>query len=358
MRIEFNVQWQTTNTNQELDQRLLPLLEEIHQSGSLQAAAKEIKVSYRTAWELIRYWNEAFHAPLCIKERGRGSKLSPLGHKLIETKRNIDIDYAKTLLPIADKLNNEINALIGQNISKQRCIASCSHDLAINHLQSICEKSGQYDIEFQSRGSLENLKLLNTHQIDIAGFHFPEGVLVESLAPAYSQWLDDEKLILIQLASREQGLIVKPSIAEHVTSINGLTRRSLRFVNRQKGSGTRAIFDELIKQNGINKKDINGYQKEEFTHSAVAALISSGHADVGFGLKAAATEFELSFLPMITESYVLAMQKSLAKEVISEVRLIMKDKKLKAKINKLPGYSTKLTGKVIHAHKLLSTANA
>ena len=61
---------------------------------------------------------------------------------------------------------------------------------------------------------------------------------------------------------------------------------------------------------------------------------------------------------MITESYVLAMQKSLAKEVISEVRLIMKDKKLKAKINKLPGYSTKLTGKVIHAHKLLSTTNA
>jgi len=358
MRIEFNVQWQTTDANQELDQRLLPLLEEIHQSGSLQAAAKEIKVSYRTAWELIRYWNEAFHAPLCIKERGRGSKLSPLGQKLIETKRNIDTDYAKTLLPISDKLNTEIKALIGQKISKQRSIASCSHDLAINHLQSICEKTGHCDIEFQSRGSLENLKLLNTHQIDIAGFHFPEGELVENLAPVYSPWLDDEKHILIQLGSREQGLIIKPSIEEHVTSINGLTRRSLRFVNRQKGSGTRAVFDELIKQNGINKKDINGYQKEEFTHSAVAALISSGHADVGFGLKAAATEFELSFLPMLTESYVLAMQKSLAKEVLNEIRLIMKDKRLKSKINKLPGYSTKLTGKVIHAHKLLSIPNA
>ncbi len=358
MRIEFNVQWQTTGANQELNQRLLPLLEEIHQCGSLQAAAKEIKVSYRTAWELIRYWDEAFHTPLCIKERGRGSKLSPLGQKLIETKRNIDADYSKTLLPIADKLNNEIKALIGQNVSAKKCIASCSHDLAINHLQSICKRTGQYPIEFQSRGSLDNLKLLNKHQIDIAGFHFPEGALIENLAPTYSQWLDDEKHVLLQLASREQGLIVKPSIAEHVTSINDLTRRSLRFVNRQPGSGTRAIFDELIKQNGINKKDINGYQNEEFTHSAVAALISSGHADVGFGLKAAATQFELSFLPMITESYVLAMQKSLAKEVISEVRLIMKDKKLKAKINKLPGYSTKLTGKVIHAHKLLSTTNA
>ncbi len=358
MRIEFNVQWQTADSNQELDQRLLPLLEEINQSGSLQTAAKKISVSYRTAWELIRYWNEAFHTPLCIKERGRGSKLSPLGQKLIETKQNIDTDYSKTLLSLADKLNNEIKALIGQKLSKQRCIASCSHDLAINHLQSICKKTGQYDMEFQSRGSLENLKLLNTHQIDIAGFHFPESSLVENLAPLYSQWLDDEKHILIQLASREQGLIVKPSIAEHVTSINDLTRRSLRFVNRQPGSGTRAIFDELIKQNGINKKDIYGYQKEEFTHSAVAALISSGHADVGFGLKAAATEFELSFLPMITESYVLAMHRSLAKGILSEIRLFMKDKTLKEKINKLPGYSTKLTGKVIHAHKLLSIQNA
>lgn len=354
MRIDFKIQWQTTDSTLELDQRLLPLLEQIHQSGSLQTAAKEINVSYRTAWELLRYWDEAFQTSLCIKERGRGSRLSPLGQKLVETKQNIDADYSNTLLTLANKLNNEIKTLIGQDLSPQKFIASCSHDLAINHLQSISEKTTHYDIEFHSRGSLENLKLLNAHQIDIAGFHFPEGALVENLAPAYSPWLDDKKLILIQLASREQGLIIKPSIAKHVTSINDLTRRSIRFVNRQKGSGTRAVFDELIKLNGVNKKDINGYQKEEFTHTAVAALISSGHADVGFGLKAAASQFELSFLPMLTESYVIAMQRSLAKDFLSEIRLLMKDNKLKNKINKLPGYNTKLTGKQIHASKLLS----
>jgi putative molybdopterin biosynthesis protein len=358
MRIDFNVQWQTTDSDQELDQRLLPLLEEIHQSGSLQAAAKETNVSYRTAWELIRYWNEAFHTPLCIKERGRGSKLSTLGQKLVETKRNIDADYAKTLLPLADKLNDEINELIGQNMSQQRCIVSCSHDLAINHLQSICEKTGQYAIEFQSRGSLENLKLLNADQIDIAGFHFPEGPLVETLAPIYSQWLDDDDHILIQLATREQGLMINPVIEKHVSSIKGITRRSLKFLNRQKGSGTRAIFDALIKSHSINKKDVRGYEKEEFTHTAVAAMIASGHADVGFGLKAAAIEFGLSFIPLITENYIIAMKKSLPKSTIESFRILMKDKKLKDKINKLPGYSTKLTGKVIHAHKLLSTPNA
>jgi molybdate transport repressor ModE-like protein len=354
MRIDFNIQWETPGSKQKLDQRLLPLLEKIHQSGSLQAAAKENNISYRTAWELIRYWNEAFQTSLCIKERGRGSKLSPLGQKLVETKRNIDTDYSKTLLTIADKLNNEIKELIGQNTRNKPCLVSCSHDLAIYHLQSICEKTCQYDIEFQSRGSLENLKLLNTHQIDIAGFHFPEGVLVEHLAPKYSQWLDDEKHILIQLASREQGLIVKPSIAEHVTSISDLTRRSLRFVNRQKESGTRVIFDELIKLNNINKKEVRGYENEEFTHTAVAAMISSGHADIGFGLKAVAVEFNLSFLPLITENYVIAMKKSMGENLTDHIRTIMKDPKLKRRINKLPGYSAKLTGKIIHAKKLLS----
>ena len=112
-------------------------------------------------------------------------------------------------------LNNEIKALILAKIlvrSNGAIAHLTSHDLAINHLQSFMRRAGQYAIEFQSRGSLENLKLLNSHQIDMAGFHFPEGALVKSLAPAekYSQWLDDEKHILIQLASREQGLIVKP----------------------------------------------------------------------------------------------------------------------------------------------------
>ena len=82
--------------------------------------------------------------------------------------------------------------------------------------------------------------------------------------------------------------MLKPSLIDHVTSLQGLTRRSVKFINRQKGSGTRAIFDELIKMEGINKKNINGYNTEEFTHTAVAALINGGAADIGFGLKAAA----------------------------------------------------------------------
>ena len=231
--------------------------------------------------------------------------------------------------------------------------AFTSHDLAINFLQIACEKSSLLDIQFQSRGSLESLKLLNLGQADIIGFHFPEGPLATHLASTYSQWLNDDKHFLIHLATREQGLIFKPALSEHINSIKSLTRRSIKFVNRQKGSGTRAVFDELIKLNKINKKDINGYEKEEFTHTAVAAMVASDHANVGFGLKAAALQFKLSFIPLINESYVIALNKSLPKKIKQNIQALLKDTKLRNKIRKLPGYNTKLTGKAIHAEKLL-----
>lgn len=358
MKFEFDIRWLIPDTDKELDHRLLPLLSCINETGSLQSAAKVIGVSYRTAWGIIRYWNDAFGSPLCNMERGRGTQLSLLGKELLQTKNIIEAEHFARLHENANKLNHRIDVLTGNNSNKRKLSAYTSHDLAITYLQSICASSSQLEIDFHSQGSLDSLKLLNSPQADIVGFHFPEGPLAEILAIKFAPWLDDDKHILIQLAIREQGLMLGPMMAKHIKSLKDLTRRSTKFLNRQKGSGTRAIFDELIKLHGINKKQISGYEKEEFTHTAVAAMISSGHADIGFGLKASAAEFGLSFIPLITENYIIAMKKSLPKSTIESFRIVMKDKTLKGKINKLPGYSTKLTGKLIHAHKLLSTPNA
>ncbi|GJM05705.1 MAG: LysR family transcriptional regulator [marine bacterium B5-7] len=355
MKFKFDVRWLISDTDKELDQRLLPLLSCISETGSLQTSAKVMGLSYRTAWGIIRYWNEAFGSPLCNMERGRGTQLSLLGKELLQTKRIIEAEYFTKLHENASQLNKRIEAFTDDD--KQKLSAYTSHDLAITYLQSICSASSHLDIEFYSQGSLDSLKLLNSPQADIVGFHFPEGPLADILAAKYAPWLDDDKHILIQLAIREQGLMLNPAKTKHIKSLKDLTRRSIRFLNRQKGSGTRAIFDELIKLHGINKKQIGGYEKEEFTHTAVAAMISSGHADVGFGLKAAAVEFKLSFIPLITENYVIAVKKSLPNNITESFRNLMKDDKLKSKINKLPGYSSRLTGKVIHAHKLLSMTN-
>ncbi|MBL1142096.1 MAG: helix-turn-helix transcriptional regulator [Proteobacteria bacterium] len=354
MKLGFDIRWLVSDSEQELDKRLLQLLTHMNPNGSLQAAATDIGISYRTAWEIIRYWNEAFHTPLCVLERGKGTSLTPLGQKLIQTKHAIETGYAEALKLTADDLNNEIDGLIGKSINKNKLNTYASNDLAIHIFQELCEAKQNLDIDFIARGSLDALKQLHTNQYNIAGFHFPDGELAKLLAPEYRQLLDDKKHLFINLATRQQGLMFKPSQQGRIKSIDGLTRRSIKFINRQRGSGTRAIFDQLLKLNNINRKEINGYKKEEFTHTAVAAMISSGHADVAFGLKAAASQFKLSFLPLVTETYVIAMNKSLPEEVKKNIRLLIKAEKLKTKINKLPGYDASLTGKIIHAEKLLS----
>ena len=352
MKIGFDIRWLNLEHNEEVDSRLFALLLSLQETGSLQTAAKESELSYRTAWDLINYWNKAFHAPLVIMERGRGTKLTSLGEELLNTKRRIDIKYADDLINNATQFNKEIEFLTGRKQKKKLSIYA-SNDLAINYFEELCEKSQLLDIEFHSRGSLDSLKQLASSLYNIAGFHFPEGDIAKELSPEYAPYLNDEKHLYIQLATRQQGLMFKPALEDHINDINGVTRRSTKFINRQRGSGTRAIFDQLIKLNGINKKNINGYEIEEFTHTAVAAMISSGHADIGFGLKAAAMQFDLSFLPLISEHYIIAMNKSLPVNLKEEIRLLLKDEKLKSRINKLPGYSTALTGKLIHASKLL-----
>lgn len=352
MKIKFDIRWQISDSNEQWDQRLLPLLANIEQAGSLQIAAKERGISYRTAWGIIRHWNDALGAPLCYMERGKGTKLSPLGKELIQTKNKIDSDHFAKLNETAKLFNQRLDALFHSKTKERILQAYTSHDLAISHLQSLC-KASSLDVEFQSMGSIDSLKLLNSSQADIAGFHFPDGPLAETIAPKYLPLLNEDQHLLFQLATREQGLIINSPVKKHITSFQDITRHSLKFLNRQKGSGTRAIFDALITLHNINKKYIHGYEKEEFTHTAVAAMIASNQADVGFGLKAAAMQFNLAFLPLVTENYVIAIKKSLPKESIETLRFLMKDKKLKDKINKLPGYSTNLTGKRIHANKLL-----
>jgi molybdate transport repressor ModE-like protein len=358
MKIDFKINWSIDEPAKELDERLLQLLANINPSGSLQTAANDIGISYRTAWEIIRQWNESFNTPLCIMERGRGTNLTPLGQKLVETKLAIDANYSDALHATANNLNNEIIELVGQGDKKIKLSVYASHDLAISFFQELCEDKKGLNIEFNSRGSIDALKQLKHSHFNIAGFHFPDGALAKQLTHEYKPLLDDDKHLFIQLATREQGLIFKPSLSEQIKDIKGVTRRSAKFINRQKGSGTRAIFDQLIKLNNVNKKDINGYKKEEFTHTAVAAMISSGQADIGFGLKAAAAQFKLSFLPLITETYVIAMNKSLPEETKGIIRAILKDATFKKKINKLPGYNASLTGKAIHANKMLSPAKS
>ncbi|HAM15303.1 MAG TPA: molybdopterin biosynthesis protein, partial [Eggerthellaceae bacterium] len=107
----------------------------------------------------------------------------------------------------------------------------------------------------------------------------------------------------VECVYRQQGLMVAPGNPLSIESMADLTRNGLRYVNRQKGSGTRILADYLCKRDGIDSASIYGYDHEEFTHTAVAALVESGSADAGMGIYSAAKMYGLGFVPVCEEQY-------------------------------------------------------
>jgi putative molybdopterin biosynthesis protein len=133
---------------------------------------------------------------------------------------------------------------------------------------------------------------------------------------------------------RTQGLIVKKGNPLRIRSLEDLTAKKTRFINRQIGSGTRLLLDTLLMEEGVDPLDINGYLAEEFTHTAVANAILAGKADVGLGVKNVALENNLGFVPLKDEIFFIAMHQKMAKQSES-AKLI---RKIRSISGETPGY--------------------
>ena len=112
---------------------------------------------------------------------------------------------------------------------------------------------------------------------------------------------------VINLVHREQGLIVQRKNPKSLGGLTDLLREDIIFINRQKGSGTRILLDHELQNLSINSGQIKGYEKEEFTHMAVASMVASGVVDAGLGILSAAKAMNLDFIPITKERYDLAI---------------------------------------------------
>jgi molybdate-binding protein len=150
---------------------------------------------------------------------------------------------------------------------------------------------------------------------------------------------------VISFVTRDMGLIVQPGNPFGVRSLDQLLTPSLRFVNRDPDSGTRILFDQLLAQEHIDGSAINGHEHVEFTHAAVAAYVASGMADVSFGVEAAARQFHLDFVRLVTEDYFFVCRKPfLETEAMRRVLAIMRGEEFQFAISQLPGYKCVDTG--------------
>ncbi len=223
-----------------------------------------------------------------------------------------------------------------------------SHDNTLDVLaDQLKARQGNLTLSSSHVGSMGGLMAIKKGVCHLAGSH-----LLDTEDGSYNisyikRYIPEEKVNLVNLVIRDQGLIIQPNNPKQIKGIEDLGRNDIGFINRQGGSGTRILLDYKLKQLGIDPESINGYEDEEFTHMAVAVAVLSGMVDVGLGIYAAAKALNLDFIPVVTEQYDLVIPEIyFDSENIQILLETINGTDFKKRVQALGGYSTEKTGTV------------
>ena len=341
LRLEPEISWRAVGrAAPPFDRRLAPLLAAIRAHATLRAAAQEVGLSYRAAWGLLSDTGRALGVPLVELQRGRGTRLSAAGEQLVAA----DARAVRRLRESA--LEIDIGPQRAPRASARGLAVVASHDLLLAALCDHWARPEGIVGELVFKGSLESLGALARGEADIAGFHAGTPPGSDVMAPL-RRLLDPRRDVLVRFAERDQGLMVRRGNPKRLRSLGDVAAKDARFVNRQRGSGTRLLIDQLLGDASIAPRAIRGYETEEFTHLAVAATVAAGRADAAFGLKAAAHRFGLDFIPVRREIYWLAFRsRRLGSEAVQALCRGLAGEPLRLAARGLAGYSIRGAGSV------------
>jgi putative molybdopterin biosynthesis protein len=229
---------------------------------------------------------------------------------------------------------------------RRRVLALGSHDPMLDLLgQYLAEGFPGTSLASANVGSMGGLAALRRKAAHLATSHLLDEKTGEYNISYVGRYLPDESVQIITFAHREQGLIVGKGNPAGIGSIGDLPR--FRYVNRQRGAGTRVLLDFELRKRGIATDDIEGYSHEEFTHLAVAAAVASGVADCGMGIRRAAAALDLDFIPLCWERYDLVIpSRNLTHEGVQELLEVLRSSQFIRAVAQQSGYDTGETGEV------------
>ncbi len=227
-------------------------------------------------------------------------------------------------------------------------VAIGSHDPLLDELANLLhlEHPGLY-MKSTHVGSMGGIMALRRGEAHLAGIHLldvSDGSYNTSFVQRY---FPAGGVRLVECVGRTQGLMLQKGNPKRILGIDDLQREGLRYVNRQKGSGTRILADYLFQKFSLDTRKIYGYDREEFTHTSVAAQIASGTADAGMGIYSAARLYDLDFLPICAEQYdLLISDAAWVRPKLQNLISILQSPAFRARAESLGGYTLNAPGAV------------
>jgi len=229
-------------------------------------------------------------------------------------------------------------------------VAAGSHDLALDLLATAIKKiDPALRLSSSHLGSMGGIMAIKKGEAHFAGIHLFDSESGEYNLPFVRKYLAGEEVVLLTLAYRLQGWIVEKGNPLGIKGMRDIVEQKALFINRQKGAGTRLLFDYLLERDGLKPADVYGYNREEYSHLNVAAAVAAGAAQVGLGILSAARAYDLDFVPVEEERYDLLMPREFYESERGKALLeTVADPVFKEEVEALGGYSMRDAGKVLY----------
>jgi putative molybdopterin biosynthesis protein len=260
-----------------------------------------------------------------------------------------------TALPNADGLVLKINRLnrgtvqpLDEEVSRANALVVAGCDPGMSVLASQLRRFSDAQLIVAGCSSSQALRWLKEKRIHVAGTHLRDESTGESNLPAVRKLFPRGGYRVITFANWEEGLVVARGNPKGVRRIEDLSRKGVRFVNRERGAGSRFLLDSLLQKQGIAPSAVRGYEQTAYGHIPAAWYVHSGEVDCCIAVRAAAQAFGLGFVPLVTERYDLIVPEAYLDLQPVQIMLdVMNRSSLKRELEALGGYDTSQTGRVV-----------
>ncbi len=296
------------------------------QSYTIEEVAQLLKVSKLTIYDLVK------KGDLPVFRVGRQMRVDTTDLQLYIQKRKTGATPSSTA-----------------TLTKNNKIIISGQDLVLDLLGKYIEKKHSNKVLRSHEGSFNGVMAMYNGECDIASLHMYDGDSGDYNTPYLKKIFVSHAYILINIISRRAGFYVQKGNPLQIQSFDDFKTKSLKLMNREKGSGARILLDEQLRIHHISPSTIEGYQHEEMSHIDVASAVANGHADIGIGIEKIAKLINVDFIPLVLERYDIVLLKTPDNlQLIDTVKAILTSADFQSEVAALGDYDLTQTGQVIY----------